>query len=155
MLIVRHFGDFAALVSAGLAEGALRAPSLLRTVMIRAETGEAICRESQGVHGSSRYYHVACEWPQSPDISYGWKRANQSHLSDSYIKADRIFHICLGELIGRLGFSQTCIFGKFERAHLPRYTGSFAGEFTTRIGPEANVAPWNGGVPLLRISHLV
>ena len=37
---------------------------------------------------------------------------------DSYLKEGRISHSCVGELIERLLFSQTCVFGKFARTQL-------------------------------------
>ena len=46
------------------------------------------------------------------------KREKRAHLLDSFLKEGRISRICLGKLIGRLGFSQTCIFGKFARTQI-------------------------------------
>ena len=50
------------------------------------------------------------------------KRAKWPDLLPTYLKEGRIPHRCLGELIGRLLFSQTAIFGKFTRTQLrPMY----------------------------------
>ena len=55
-------------------------------------------------------------------------------LLASYLKAGTISRLCLEKLLGRLGFSQTSLFGKFDRAQIrPLYQKFYRRAYNARL----------------------
>ena len=62
------------------------------------------------------------------------KRERWHSLIRPYLAKGDLSHSCTGKLIGRLSFSQTAIFGKFDRAQLrPLYTKLYRRVYNSRL----------------------
>ena len=62
------------------------------------------------------------------------KATHRASIIDTIIIEWHISHVLLESLIGRLGFAQTAVFGRFARAMLnPLYTKLYANRYTTSL----------------------
>ena len=117
--LVNYFDDFAALLRAGLADRARLMFSRFReTLGFQLKPRNSLCGGSitfLGFLGTfpspSTDGHLLVSLPEG-------KRAKWPSLIATYLKDGRLSRRCLGKLVGRLSFSQTCPCGKFERTQM-------------------------------------
>ena len=106
-----YFDDFAALLKAGLAEKALIAFARFFDIL-----GFQLKAGKSSVGNKITFIGLLGTFPSKASgerllISLPEdKRVRWSQLLDSYLKSGTISHSCMGELIGRLLFSQTSLF---------------------------------------------
>ena len=116
---IAYFDDFAALIRRALGERALAASTRFCTLL-----GFQLNPKKSVVGPSVSFLGQLGDFPPNANNRHLMislpveKRKSWSDLIGGFLKEARISHICLGNLIGELSFSQTSLFCKFARTQM-------------------------------------